>query len=80
MRGGRVIVDGIWDARGTLAVDKTVPVGLTDIAVSFELDTDAEPSTLDRLVATMERFCVIFQTLKAPPRLSVSHRVTSSAG
>jgi uncharacterized OsmC-like protein len=80
LRGGRVIVDGIWDARGTLAVDKTVPVGLTDITVSFELDTDAEPSTRDRLIATTERFCVIFQTLKTPPRLSVSHRVISSAG
>jgi uncharacterized OsmC-like protein len=72
LRGGRVLVEGAWDARGTLGIDKAAPVGLTDIALRFELDTDADPAKLDRLVATAERYCVIFQTLRTPPRLSVS--------
>ncbi len=72
LRGGRVVAEGVWDVRGTLAIDKAVPVGLTEIALRFELDTDAEPAKLDRLLASTERYCVIFQTLRAPPRMSVS--------
>ena len=72
LRSARVIADGIWDARGTLGVDKAAPVGLTEIAVRFELDSDAEPAKLERLVATTERYCVIFQTLKTPPAMSVA--------
>ncbi|MDE2008158.1 MAG: OsmC family protein, partial [Rhodospirillales bacterium] len=41
IRGGRVIVEGMWDARGTLGIDRTAPVGLSAISLRFELDTDA---------------------------------------
>jgi uncharacterized OsmC-like protein len=77
LRGGRVIAEGHWDACGTLGVDREAPVGLTDIALTFELDTDADAATMQRLVAMTERFCVIYQTLRAPPRLSVAHRVAA---
>jgi uncharacterized OsmC-like protein len=77
LRGGRVIAEGHWDARGTLGVDRETPVGLTDITLTFELDTDADEATVQRLVAMSERFCVIFQTLRTPPRLSVAHRVVA---
>jgi uncharacterized OsmC-like protein len=30
LRGGRVITEGQWDARGTLGVDREAPVGLSD--------------------------------------------------
>lgn len=73
LRGGRIIAEGTWDARGTLAIDRAVPVGLTDIALRFELETDADAAKLERLVASTERYCVIFQTLRTPPRLSVEH-------
>jgi uncharacterized OsmC-like protein len=92
LRGGRVIAEGHWDARGTLGVDRptprgeaargsqtAAPVGLTDIALTFELDTDADAATIERLVATSERYCVIYQTLRAPPRVSVAHRVAAGA-
>jgi len=72
VRSARVVADGVWDARGTLGVDKAAPVGLTDIAVRFEIDSDADPAKLERLVATTERYCVIFQTLKTPPTLSAT--------
>jgi uncharacterized OsmC-like protein len=71
LRGGRVIAEGTWDARGTLGVDREAPVGLSKIALRFELDADADPATLDRLVMLAERYCVIYQTLRHPPRLSV---------
>jgi uncharacterized OsmC-like protein len=72
LRGGRIVAEGTWDARGTLGVDKTAPVGLTAITLRFDLDSDAEPAKIERLVATTERFCVILQTLRAPPSLRVS--------
>ncbi len=79
LRGGRVIAEGHWDARGTLGIDRAAPIGLTDVVLTFELDTDADAATVERLVATSERFCVIYQTLRTPPRVSVAHRVTSGA-
>jgi uncharacterized OsmC-like protein len=79
LRAGRVIAEGHWDARGTLGVDRDVPVGLTDIALTFELDTDADAASVQRLVEMSERFCVIYQTLRAPPRLSVGHRIGAVA-
>jgi uncharacterized OsmC-like protein len=77
LRGGRVSAKGHWDARGTLGVDGEVPVGLSDIALTFELDTDADAATVQRLVEMSERFCVIYQTLRIPPRLSVAHRIVA---
>lgn len=79
LRAGRVIAEGRWDARGTLGVDREAPVGLTDIALTFELDTDADAASVQRLVEMSERFCVIYQTLRAPPRLSVGHRIGAGA-
>jgi len=71
LRNGRIIAEGVWDARGTLGVDREAPVGLTEITLRFVLDTDAEPATLERLLAATERYCVIFQTLRTPPRLAI---------
>jgi uncharacterized OsmC-like protein len=79
IRQGRVIAEGMWDARGTLGIDKTAPVGLTEITLAFDLDTDADEAAEARLLAMTERFCVIFQTLRTPPRLSAV-RVSRMAG
>jgi uncharacterized OsmC-like protein len=75
LRGGRIVAEGVWDARGTLGIDKTAHVGLTEVTLAFEIETDAEESKVARLIETTERYCVIFQTLRTPPRLSVSQRV-----
>ena len=71
IRGGRVIAEGTWDARGTLGIERSVPVGLTDIALRFEIDSDADPAKLERMIQTTERYCVILQTLRNPPRITV---------
>ena len=76
LRGGRVVAEGHWDARGTLGVDRAAPVGLTDIRLTFELDTDADPATVARLVETSERYCVIYQTLRQPPPVAVTLETT----
>jgi uncharacterized OsmC-like protein len=72
LRDAHVVAEGDWDARGTLGVDREVPVGLTDVRLTFTLDTDAEQATVDRLVELTERYCVIYRTLSQPPRLTVT--------
>ena len=74
LRDARVVADGEWDARGTLGIDKSVPVGMSRIHLRFELDSDADDATLKKLVQLSERFCVIYQTLARPPELSVEMR------
>lgn len=70
VRGGQIVAEGDLDFRGTLGVDKTVPVGLTAIRLHFRLDTPATPEQLATLLKLTERYCVIYQTLKTPPQLT----------
>lgn len=72
LRGGIVRAEGDLDFRGTLAVDKTVPVGFTDIRLFFELDTDASPEDLAALLRLTERYCVVLQTITSSPHCTVS--------
>jgi uncharacterized OsmC-like protein len=71
IRSGKVIAEGTWDARGTLGIDRSAPIGLTDIALRFEVDCDADPAKLERMIQTTERYCVILQTLRNPPNITV---------
>lgn len=71
VRGGQVVAEGTWDARGTLGVDKSAAVGLTNITLRFELDSPASDVELERLIEMTERYCVILQTLRSPPRLEI---------
>lgn len=71
-RSARVVVEGEGDFRGTLGLAKEVPVGITDIRLRFEIDSDASDEQLATLLTLTERYCVIFQTLRAPPRLSAT--------
>ena len=72
IRSGRIVADGIWDARGTLGVDRSVPVGLSEITLKFDIDSDADPAKLERMLQTTERYCVILQTLRNPPTISLA--------
>ena len=74
VRAGRVRAEGDLDFRGTLGVDKAAPVGFRAIRLAFELETDAEPEQLGQLLKLTERYCVVFQSLRAPPELSVALR------
>jgi uncharacterized OsmC-like protein len=70
LRGGTVSAEGDLDFRGTLAVDKEAPVGFSDIRLRFDLDTDADADQIATLMKLTERYCVVFQTLATPPKLS----------
>lgn len=72
VRSGTVHAEGELDFRGTLAVDRDAPVGFSAIRLSFQLDTDADREQLDTLLKLTERYCVVFQTVASPPRLSAT--------
>jgi uncharacterized OsmC-like protein len=69
---GSVHAEGDLDWRGTLAVDKEVPVGFSAIRLRFDLQSDASDDELATLGRLTERYCVVFQTLAESPKLSVS--------
>ncbi len=75
---GSVRAEGDLDFRGTLGVDRAVPVGFSDIRLSFDLDTTATPEQVETLVRLTERYCVVLQTLVSSPTTSV--RVSTGAG
>ena len=72
LRGGKVRAEGDLDFRGTLGVAKDAPVGFREIRLAFELDTDASEEQIATLEKLTERYCVVYQTLRSPPRLSVA--------
>jgi uncharacterized OsmC-like protein len=74
---GLVHAEGDLDFRGTLGVDRDVPVGFRSIRLSFELETDATDDQLDTLLRLTERYCVVYQTLASAPALSSAWRRTS---
>jgi len=69
---GLVRAEGDLDFRGTLGVDRDVPVGLTAIRLSFDLTTSASEDELRALIQTTERYCVVLQSLTRSPEIQVS--------
>lgn len=65
IRNGSVRAEGDLDFRGTLGVSKEVAVGFQAIRLFFDLDTDATSEQLQTLIKLTERYCVVYQTLKA---------------
>jgi uncharacterized OsmC-like protein len=77
LRDATIRAQGDLDFRGTLGVSKDVPVGFKEIRLSLDLDTDASEEQLATLIRLTERYCVVYQTLSQPAKISVLHRVIS---
>jgi uncharacterized OsmC-like protein len=75
LRDATITAEGDLDFRGTLAVAKDAPVGFQDIRLAFDLDTDASEEQLDALLRLTERYCVVYQTLRQPPRFELSRSI-----
>ena len=60
-----------FDARGTLGMDRDVPVGISGLEVDFTIETEASDDALVRLGELTERYCVVGQSLAGPPRVAV---------
>ncbi len=72
IRDGTVTAEGELDFRGTLGVSKEVPVGFQAIRLRFDLDTDATEDQRTTLLRLTERYCVVYQTLRSSPSVSMS--------
>jgi uncharacterized OsmC-like protein len=72
LKGGALRAEGDLDFRGTLGVAKDAAVGFTDIRLFFDLDTDEPQERIDALTKLTERYCVVFQTLAKPPKLTLA--------
>jgi len=73
VRAGTVRAEGDLDVRGTLGVDSEAAVGFRDIRLSFDIDTNAAPETLQKLYDLTERYCVVFQTLTKGVPVALTH-------
>lgn len=76
--GGRVLAEGDLDFRGTLGVAKDAPVGFRDVRLRFELEGDLGEEEKATLLKLTERYCVIYQTLKSPPAVTVDLAVSAA--
>lgn len=79
LRSGRVFAEGDLDFRGTLGVAKDAPVGFAQIRLRFEVETEAAQDKLDQLLKLTERYCVVYQTLKAGPPIEVKLNRTAAS-
>jgi uncharacterized OsmC-like protein len=77
LRDATIQAEGDLDFRGTLGISKDVPVGFRQIRLHFELDTDAPAEQIATLLRLTERYCVVYQTLDHPAKITVLHRVIS---
>ncbi|WP_125775860.1 OsmC family protein [Antribacter gilvus] len=71
IRSAALSATGSFDARGTLGLDREVPVGVGPVTIEAVLDTDADDAALHRLAVLTERYCVVGQSLRVPPALVV---------
>src|SRR6202165_2333339 len=72
LRAAAVAAEGDLDFRGTLGVAKDAPVGFAQIRLRFDVDTEAPQEKLDLLLKLTERYCVVYQTIKNGPKVSVT--------
>lgn len=75
LRDATIRAEGDLDFRGTLGVAREAPVGLQAIRLHFDLDTDATADQLASLMKLTERYCVVYQTLRQSPAITVSQGV-----
>jgi uncharacterized OsmC-like protein len=71
-------VEGEWDVRGTLAVDRETPVGYTRILTTIKVVSDAPEEQVKKLLDRYERYCVVGATLRTPPEISTTYSIEST--
>jgi uncharacterized OsmC-like protein len=71
LRDAVVRAEGDLDFRGTLGVAKDAPVGFREIRLRFDLDTDAGAEQKKKLIELTERYCVVLQTIRKTPPVTV---------
>lgn len=72
-----VRVEGDWDVRGTLGVDRNAPIGFTALRVQVDLDTTGAADRIERLLESARKYCVVGQTLDHVPPVTFHPNVTN---
>ena len=75
LRDATIEAEGDLDFRGTLGVSKEVPVGFQKIRLIVTLDTAASEDQLTNLLRLTERYCVVLQTLKHAPEVTLHRKI-----
>lgn len=65
------VAESSFDARGTLGLDRAVPVGIGPVTLTFTVATDADDAALERLATSTERYCVVGASLREAPTVVV---------
>ena len=76
-KGLKVTAEGDLDFRGTLGVAKDASVGFQNIRLNFDFEADAPSETIDKMIELTERYCVVLQTIRHTPQLSVTQRAAN---
>jgi uncharacterized OsmC-like protein len=76
IRSASLRAEGDLDYRGTLGVSKEVDIGFKAIRLYVDLDTDATSEQVESLLKLIERYCVVYQTLKKSPTLTTIHKAS----
>ena len=76
-----VTVEAEVDVHGTLRFDDKVPVGFQNIRLDVALDTEkpVQEALLDAMLNAAEHSCVIIQTLRNAPEISVTRMPRNQA-
>jgi uncharacterized OsmC-like protein len=78
IKDGTVRAEGELDFRRTLGVSKEIPVGFSEILLSFEITTEAHQEQVETLLKLTERYCVfirhcvVYQDCRRPFKFWVS--------
>ena len=74
----RVTVTGEMDFRGTMATDRSVPVGYTHVRCEIAIQAQGDPERLQRMVEKAEQFCVVRQTLQGGASLQTDITINAA--
>jgi uncharacterized OsmC-like protein len=69
---GTVRAEGDLDFRGTLGIDPDAPVGFQAIRLLLDLQCEASEEQVTKLIELTERYCVVYQTLRAGVPITVT--------
>ncbi len=59
----RIEAIGTMDFRGTMGVDRSTPIGFTEIEMRFQIESAVDGAQIEKLIQLTERYCVVYQTL-----------------
>ncbi|HSX66637.1 OsmC family protein [Nocardioides sp.] len=71
VRRAELVAESTFDARGTLGLDRDVPVGIGPVVVTVVLDTDADDARLAKLAELTSRYCVVGRSLREEPVIEI---------